>query len=145
MENIKKWKNNKDFRVLLVYPNIQMSALMPLSIGLFTALLKQEQYTVDLFDCTFYLDGSTDDTNQEKVKNHKVLSYDWSERGVVPKTGMNHDFIKLIDWIDVIYFIYCALFKTFHILKWDQYLYFSTHIKTQICNKYTRNSFRFFI
>jgi len=91
------WKNNNDFRVLLVYPNIQMSALMPLSMGLFTALLKQEQYTVELFDCTFYVDGPTDDTNQEKVKSHKVLSYDWSERGVVPKTGMIHDFIKLIE------------------------------------------------
>jgi anaerobic magnesium-protoporphyrin IX monomethyl ester cyclase len=93
------WKHNKDFRVLLVYPNIQMSALMPLSMGLFTALLKREGYIVDLFDCTFYTDGPSDldDTNQEKVKNQQVLSYDWSERGVVPKTGMIKEFNQQIE------------------------------------------------
>jgi len=90
-------EKNKDFRVLLVYPNIQMSALMPLSMGLFTVLLRQKGYSVDLFDCTFYIDGSTDDTNQEKVKNQQVLNYDWSERGVVPKTGMIEDFIYKIE------------------------------------------------
>jgi anaerobic magnesium-protoporphyrin IX monomethyl ester cyclase len=91
------WKNNKDFKVLLVYPNIQMSALMPLSMGLFTALLKREGYTVQLFDCTFYIDGPTDDTNQEKVNNNQVLNYDWSERGVIPKTGMIKDFNKQVE------------------------------------------------
>src|SRR6266849_5406751 len=44
-----------DYRVLLVYPNIQQCALMPYSIGLFTALLKQEGFQVGLFDSTFYL------------------------------------------------------------------------------------------
>jgi anaerobic magnesium-protoporphyrin IX monomethyl ester cyclase len=97
LKNRKVWKHKTEFRVLLVYPNIEMSALMPLSIGLFTALLKQKEYSVDLFDCTFYIDGPTDDTNQEKVNNQQVLSYDWSERGVVPKTGMINDFIHKIE------------------------------------------------
>jgi len=94
---MKIWKHNKDFRVLLVYPNIEMSALMPLSMGLFTALLKREGYTVDLFDCTFYIDGPTDDTNQEKVNNQQVLNYDWSDRGVVPKTGIVKDFNQKVE------------------------------------------------
>lgn len=44
----------KDFRVLFLYPNIQMCALMPTGIALLSAMLKQEGFTVDLFDCTFY-------------------------------------------------------------------------------------------
>ena len=46
----------KDFRILLFYPNLHMSALMPQSIGIFTSILKEERYVLDLFDCTFYQD-----------------------------------------------------------------------------------------
>jgi len=87
----------KDFRVLLVYPNIQMSALMPLSMGIFTALLRENGYSVDLFDCTFYADGPTADGNQEKVKNKQVLDYDWSSRGVEPKYGLISDYVNKIE------------------------------------------------
>ena len=40
----------KDFKVLIFYPNLHMSALMPQSVGIFTALLKREGYQLDLFD-----------------------------------------------------------------------------------------------
>ena len=30
-----------DFKVLIFYPNLHMSALMPQSVGIFTALLKE--------------------------------------------------------------------------------------------------------
>jgi len=86
-----------DLRILLVYPNIQMSALMPLSMGIFTALLREKGYVVDLFDCTFYVDSPTEDGNQEKVKNKQVLDYDWTSRGVVAKTGLIHDYIKKVE------------------------------------------------
>lgn len=33
-----------------------MSALMPQSIGIFTAILKREGFDLDLFDCTYYKD-----------------------------------------------------------------------------------------
>ena len=46
----------QDFRILMFYPNLHMSALMPQVIGIFTALFKQEGYTIDLFDCTYYKD-----------------------------------------------------------------------------------------
>ena len=45
----------KDFRILMLYPNLHMSALMPQVIGIFTALFKREGYTIDLFDCTYFL------------------------------------------------------------------------------------------
>ena len=51
-----KKRNPKDFRILIFYPNLHMSALMPQSVGIFTALLKREGYQLDLFDCTYYED-----------------------------------------------------------------------------------------
>ena len=46
----------QDFRILMFYPNLHMSALMPQVIGIFTALFKREGYTLDLFDATYYKD-----------------------------------------------------------------------------------------
>ena len=51
-----KPRNPKDFKILIFYPNLHMSALMPQSVGIFTALLRREGYQLDLFDCTYYQD-----------------------------------------------------------------------------------------
>ena len=90
-----KSRSPKDFRILLFYPNLHMSALMPQSIGIFTALLKREGYVLDLFDCTYYEDIDTltigKNTNEEKVANRNVAKYDnkeWNEKGVKPKKGI---------------------------------------------------------
>ena len=45
----------KDFRVLIGYPNLSMMLTPSYAVGLFTAILKTQGYTVDLFDCTPYL------------------------------------------------------------------------------------------
>ena len=80
-----------------------MSALMPQSVGIFTALLKQEGYPLDLFDCTYYedIDSLTlgKNTNEEKVENRNVHKYDnteWHEKGVKPKTGIVEAFKKKV-------------------------------------------------
>ena len=44
-----------DFRVLLGYPNLSMMLTPSYAIGLFTAILKEQKYDVDLFDCTPYM------------------------------------------------------------------------------------------
>jgi hypothetical protein len=49
-------RSPKDFRILQLYPNVQMSSLMPQSIGIFSALFKNEGYTDAIFDCTYYQD-----------------------------------------------------------------------------------------
>ena len=76
-----------------------MSALMPQSIGIFTALLKKEGYSLDLFDCTYYQDIDElmlgKNTNEEKVQNRNVAKYDnteWNQKGVKPKLGIVKDF-----------------------------------------------------
>ena len=51
-----KSRKAQDYKILLFYPNLHMSALMPQSIGIFTAILKREGYKIDLFDCTYYKD-----------------------------------------------------------------------------------------
>ena len=96
-------RKTKDFKVLMLYPNLHMSALMPQSIGIFTSLLKKEGYVLDLFDCTYYedIDELTlgKNTNEEKVQNRNVSKYDnseWNEKGVKPKNGIVEDFKKKV-------------------------------------------------
>ncbi|MDB4157381.1 B12-binding domain-containing radical SAM protein [Candidatus Pelagibacter sp.] len=92
-----------DFKILIFYPNLHMSALMPQSVGIFTALLKEEGYPLDLFDCTYYedIDSLTlgKNTNEEKVENRNVHKYDnaeWHEKGVKPKNGIVEAFKKKV-------------------------------------------------
>ena len=94
----------KDFKILLFYPNIYMSALMPQSIGIFTAILKKEGYTLDLFDCTYYEDIDAinlgKNANQERVSNRNAPAYSENElntKGVDPKWGIQAYFNKKIN------------------------------------------------
>ena len=96
-------RKTEDFKILMLYPNLHMSALMPQSIGIFTSLLKKEGYVLDLFDCTYYedIDELTlgKNTNEEKVQNRNVSKYDnseWNEKGVKPKNGIVEDFKKKV-------------------------------------------------
>jgi len=96
-------RDPRDFKILIFYPNLHMSALMPQSVGIFTALLKQEGYPLDLFDCTYYedIDSLTlgKNTNEEKVENRNVHKYDnteWHKKGVKPKSGIVEAFKKKV-------------------------------------------------
>ena len=55
------------FRILLVYPNIPMMLVTPLSIAVFTWMLKQEGFEVELFEATQYWDGELS-SPQNRVK-----------------------------------------------------------------------------
>ena len=50
-----KVKERKDFRVLIIYPNLSMMLTPSYAIGLWTAILKKQEYDVSLFDCTPYM------------------------------------------------------------------------------------------
>ena len=57
-----------NFKILLVYPNLSMMMAPPVSYGIFTRLLKNEGYEVDIFDCTPYIgEGSSVDGTRESV------------------------------------------------------------------------------
>ena len=85
----------RDFRVLFLYPNIQMCALMPTGIALLSAMLKREGFTVDLFDCTFYRNP----LNVNYPFYHAALRpVNWDEKGVrFLETDMVADFQKKVD------------------------------------------------
>ena len=96
-------RDHKDFRILMFYPNLHMSALMPQVIGIFTALFKREGYTIDLFDCTFYQDIDVinfgKNANKERVKNRNARAYsnnEWNEKGTKTKWGIKEDFVKKV-------------------------------------------------
>ena len=97
-------RSPEDFRILMLYPNVQMSSLMPQSIGIFTALLKQKGYTIDIFDCTYYQDiyfknNLGNSAIEERSKNRLRPNYDTSElfkKGGEPKKGIKEDFTKKI-------------------------------------------------
>jgi len=91
--NRKISNQDKNFKVLLVYPNIQQCAMMPSSIGLFTSLLKNNGFSVDLFDCTFYIDDSN--ANFDKYQTF-VQEFDWGEKSKNFKKDMINDFINKV-------------------------------------------------
>lgn len=69
----------KKFKVLLIYPNLMMSTLLPLSISILSAVLKENRYDVELFDTTYY---RTEEISSEKqreyllqIKPFKELEY----------------------------------------------------------------------
>jgi anaerobic magnesium-protoporphyrin IX monomethyl ester cyclase len=92
------YKKYSDFKVLFLYPNLVMSALAPQGIGYLSAILKQEGFTVDLFDTTFYTSDLSSNVNDEKVYLSKVRPFDWGERNIHPKTSdMLDDLQKKVD------------------------------------------------
>ena len=55
-----------NLKVLLVYPNLSMMMAPPVAYGIFTKLLKDEGYLVDIFDCTPYIgEGTSVDESRE--------------------------------------------------------------------------------
>ena len=76
----------KDFKVLLVYPNYSMVNLLPTNIGILTACLRQNGFTVDLFDTTFYR-TSERTLDEIRVETLQVRKFDLSEMGVQFKPG----------------------------------------------------------
>ena len=76
----------KNFKVLLVYPNYSMVNLLPTNIGILTACLKQNGFTVDLFDTTYYR-TSEKTLDEIRVETLQVRKFDLSEMGVSFKPG----------------------------------------------------------
>lgn len=85
------------FRILLVYPNLPMTLVTPLSIGVFTWILKKEGFEVGLFDTTQYGDGSMIST-QNRAKylqaNYRIFE---DRLNSLKNTDIEADFRKKIE------------------------------------------------
>tara|TARA_B110000211_G_scaffold229929_1_gene288553 strand:- start:11692 stop:13275 length:1584 start_codon:yes stop_codon:yes gene_type:complete len=151
-------RNPKDFKILIFYPNLHMSALMPQSVGIFTALLKQEGYPLDLFDCTYYedIDSLTlgKNTNEEKVENRNVHKYnntEWHEKGVKPKNGIVEAFKKkvstfkpdliLVSVLESTYYLAIDLLKAIPEKDRTYKTFFGGVFATYAANKIIQNDF----
>ncbi len=85
----------QEFRVLFLYPNIQMCALMPTGVALLSAVLKEAGFTVDIFDCTFYKNPIT---NNYPFYQTNLRPVNWDEKHVTfYETDMLADFQKKVD------------------------------------------------
>ena len=71
---------NKKLKILFLYPNLNMSTLVPNAISILTAILKQAGFNnIDLFDTTFYQsDGLSKD--EDRVKVGQVQPFNFDER-----------------------------------------------------------------
>ncbi len=67
---LEKIVEKHDFRVLITYPNYTWMLTPSYAVGLFTAILKQQGYNVDLFDCTPYMTSY----NPQDLPNPAVLA-----------------------------------------------------------------------
>ncbi len=85
------------FKVLLVYPNLQMINLLPSNISILSASLKHKGFDVDLFDTTFYkIDEKSVD--EKRVEVLQVRPFNLSEYGINYKdTDVYGDFKKKVE------------------------------------------------
>jgi anaerobic magnesium-protoporphyrin IX monomethyl ester cyclase len=85
-------KSKEEFRVLLVYPNLPGMLVPPLSMGLFTRILRDEGYSVELFDTTHYADDGNS-SPQNRVKFHQARKFsDEDDLGVHVREDVYKDF-----------------------------------------------------
>ena len=87
---------DKKFKVLLVYANKMMENLIPISISVISAVLKEKGYDVKLFDTTYY---RTEDEcgDAVRVRNLQLRNFDLSKYGIQYKNGDIHkDFRNMV-------------------------------------------------
>ena len=83
----------KAFKVLFLYPNGTLMNPPPISIGIFTAVLKREGFELALFDTTLYPEqGQASD--EAKQQNLQVKAFDYGSRGVAVRTTSMADDLK---------------------------------------------------
>ena len=90
--------SNKKLKILFLYPNLNMSTLVPNAISILAATLKEAGFkNIDLFDTTFYeSDGLSKD--EDRVKVGQVQPFNFDEKNIKLKTtDMYRDFINKVE------------------------------------------------
>ena len=86
------------FRVLFFYPNGKLMNPPAISIGIFTALLKQNGFEADLFDSTLYSGLDSKGSDEAKEENLQVRPSNYGSRGVKLKdSNFEDDLISKIE------------------------------------------------
>ena len=89
----KNIKDKQDFKILLVYPNLPLMLVPPLSMAIFTSILKKEGYEVNLFDTTSYVPEEANSSPQNRTVYLQARDFsDEDDLGVSIKTDLLGDF-----------------------------------------------------
>ncbi len=91
-----KEKREEDFKVLLVYPNLNMMKIPSLAIALFTSILKSRGYKIDLFDASNY---KTENKKGHDDRRTGSFQYRRIDKGLIKweeKTDLDGDFIRKV-------------------------------------------------
>lgn len=89
--------NKKKFKILLVYPNLPLMLVPPLSIAIFTSVLKKSGYQVDLFDTTSYVPPEINSSPQNRTIYLQARDFnDEDDLGVSIKTDLIGDYVKKV-------------------------------------------------
>ena len=90
-------KSPKEFRVLLVYPNLTMMLVPSLCMALFTGILRKAGYTVDLFDSTHYVSDLTS-SPENRVKFLQYRPFDAEkDLGFKLHSDLQGDFVRKVN------------------------------------------------
>lgn len=104
-----RYRKQRQFKVLFVYPNLYMMNMMPPAIAILSALLKKMGVEVALFDTTYYPWDHVSaniagqgvgrfDFNKSKELTLQVRPYNLEGHGIRPKEAdMAEDFLHLVD------------------------------------------------
>ena len=89
---------NKKLKILFLYPNLNMSTLVPNAISILTAILKQAGFNnIDLFDTTFY-ESDELSKDEDRVKVGQVQPFNFDEKNIkLKRTDMYKDFINKVN------------------------------------------------
>ena len=96
----------KKLKILFLYPNLNMSTLVPNAISILSAVLKAGGFkNIDLFDTTFY-DSKKDSKDENRVKTGQVQPFNFNDKGIkLKQSDMFQDFVQKVEQFnpDVIY------------------------------------------
>lgn len=89
--------NKKKTKILLVYPNQMLQNLIPVNLSLLSACLKKEDFTVEVFDTTFY--RTEDKSGDEiRVENLQVRPFDLAQHGIrIKEDDVLKSFQRMVD------------------------------------------------
>jgi len=89
--------SRKNFRILLVYPNLPLMLVPPLAVAIFTRIIKDEGFDVSLFDTTEYIDHDDGSSPRNRVKYLQARDFDEElDLGVTVKTGLLKEYKKKV-------------------------------------------------
>ncbi len=88
----------KGINVLFIYPNTFGMNMLPPAIALFSALLKKNGHSVEIFDTTYYSIDYGIDSDGSKMERLNVVPYSMEDKGIRLKTeDWKLDFHKKIN------------------------------------------------